>query len=298
MATLTRMCVLLGSAFGVEIDDDKHVGELIEAIKGKKKNAFKSADADKLHLFLAKRKEGEWLNGPGAAAVATDDLVQFTPMDSTLKIGNDKYFGSNFHPGEGQVHVLVRVLVAVSEHLRVHRNMARDENLPVAKRVKIAQVEVAYQGLVPNDFYSVPVETIATYQKLEMAFLSRSSFGRICLLYGPRQFGKKTIAHRLLALLAADPSILVIYCSLTPSIVETEEKFWLAFSSIVGETTKSLFEFETMFSRRKTRLWLAIDDMNTMLTNEKLSINSWTVCEGGNQVNTFWGFLELEATIY
>ncbi|KAE9353758.1 hypothetical protein PR003_g3714 [Phytophthora rubi] len=65
-------------------------------------------DADKLLLFLAK-KDGAWLDGVGAAAVALDGdghLQGFEQMDPTLFINN---FGKNFGPAEGEVHVLVVV---------------------------------------------------------------------------------------------------------------------------------------------------------------------------------------------
>ncbi|KAK1940814.1 hypothetical protein P3T76_007520 [Phytophthora citrophthora] len=211
-------------------------------------------------------------------------------MDPTLKIGNDKYFGSNFHSGEGQVHVLVRVpRESVPEHLGVHRDMARDEDLPLAKRVKIAESEIAYQGPVLEGFYSVPMETISTHQKQEVAF-SRGR-GRICLLYGPRQFGKTTIARRLAHSFAADSSILGIYGSLTAGAVRTEESFWLALGSIVGKETKSSHEFRKMFVLQKTRLWLAIDEMDMMFKNEDLTSTFMDCLREWQSNEYFLGFL-------
>ncbi|KAG2958519.1 hypothetical protein PC119_g26985 [Phytophthora cactorum] len=101
-----------GSAFEVDIDDAESVSALKDAIKAKKPNDFKDVDADKLQLFLAK-KHGAWLDGAGAAAVTLDEdgpLRGFgDPMDPTLWVKNAKYFGENFQPGEGQIHVLVVV---------------------------------------------------------------------------------------------------------------------------------------------------------------------------------------------
>ncbi|KAG2784752.1 hypothetical protein PC112_g24696 [Phytophthora cactorum] len=101
-----------GSAFEVDIDDAESVSALKDAIKAKKPNDFKDVDADKLQLFLAK-KHGAWLDGAGAAAVTLDEdgpLRGFgDQMDPTLWVKNAKYFGENFQPGEGQIHVLVVV---------------------------------------------------------------------------------------------------------------------------------------------------------------------------------------------
>ncbi|KAG2801399.1 hypothetical protein PC113_g24603 [Phytophthora cactorum] len=101
-----------GSAFEVDIDDAESVSALKDAIKAEKPNDFKDVDADKLQLFLAK-KHGAWLDGAGAAAVTLDEdgpLRGFgDQMDPTLWVKNAKYFGENFQPGEGQIHVLVVV---------------------------------------------------------------------------------------------------------------------------------------------------------------------------------------------
>ncbi|KAG4036698.1 hypothetical protein PC123_g27734 [Phytophthora cactorum] len=111
---VTLYCAVVGvagSAFPVDIDASLSVGHLKDAIKGKKPDTIKG-EADKLQLFLAK-KHGAWLDGAGAAAVTLDEdgpLRGFgDPMDPTLWVKNAKYFGENFQPGEGQIHVLVVV---------------------------------------------------------------------------------------------------------------------------------------------------------------------------------------------
>ncbi|KAG2783694.1 hypothetical protein PC112_g24748 [Phytophthora cactorum] len=100
-----------GSAFEVKIDDDESVSALKDAIKAKNKRTI-TCDAKDLQLFLAK-KHGAWLDGAGAAAVTLDEdgpLRGFgDQMDPTLWVKNAKYFGANFQPGEGQIHVLVVV---------------------------------------------------------------------------------------------------------------------------------------------------------------------------------------------
>ncbi|KAG2957489.1 hypothetical protein PC119_g27316 [Phytophthora cactorum] len=60
---ITLYCAVVGvagSAFPVDIDENKSVGHLKDAIKEKKMYQF---PADELQLFLAKKGDGAWLNG-------------------------------------------------------------------------------------------------------------------------------------------------------------------------------------------------------------------------------------------
>ncbi|KAG4043422.1 hypothetical protein PC123_g21111 [Phytophthora cactorum] len=117
----------------------------VDAIKGKKPDTSKG-EADKLQLFLAK-KHGAWLDGAGAAAVTLDEdgpLRGFgDQMDPTLWVKNAKYFGENFQPGEGQIHVLVVVPEDVPM-LGSERKRRRLEESPDAwiKAIKDTQVTV------------------------------------------------------------------------------------------------------------------------------------------------------------
>ncbi|GMF36487.1 unnamed protein product [Phytophthora lilii] len=113
-----------GSAFEVKIDDAESVSALKKAIWEEIKakfipdDKFRSVVASDLQPFLAKTEGGAWLDGAGAAAVALDERGHpqgCVQMDPTLWIKNVKYFGDNFQPGEGQVHVLV----VVPGHARV-----------------------------------------------------------------------------------------------------------------------------------------------------------------------------------
>ncbi|RAW25063.1 hypothetical protein PC110_g18519, partial [Phytophthora cactorum] len=61
----TLYCVVVGvagSTFPVDIDENKSVGHLKDAIKEKKPDTI-TCEADKLQLFLAKKDEGRgpWL---------------------------------------------------------------------------------------------------------------------------------------------------------------------------------------------------------------------------------------------
>ncbi|KAL3659686.1 hypothetical protein V7S43_015361 [Phytophthora oleae] len=71
-------------------------------------------DAKDLQLFLAKKGDtwldwaGVTVDKTGAAPVMLDGPEKyFVEMVPTLWLKNDKHFGANFQPDEGQVHVLV-----------------------------------------------------------------------------------------------------------------------------------------------------------------------------------------------
>ncbi|GMF30074.1 unnamed protein product [Phytophthora lilii] len=117
-----------GSAFSVRVDESDSVDDLKKAIKVEKPNDFKDVNADKLQPFLAKKKDGGWLDGAGLAGVTLDEAGApvsrdesgapqgFKKMDPLLWVNNDKHFGKNFRPAEGDVHVLV----VVPDHYRVN----------------------------------------------------------------------------------------------------------------------------------------------------------------------------------
>ncbi|OWY92741.1 Crinkler (CRN) [Phytophthora megakarya] len=109
MVELSLQCAIVGqvgSSFGVKIDDGAKVSDLKDAIKSQSDGII-TRPWPLLELFLAKTEGGAWLDEAGVAAVALDERGR--PMDPTLWIKNPKYFGENFRPGEGQVHVLVVV---------------------------------------------------------------------------------------------------------------------------------------------------------------------------------------------
>lgn len=109
-----------GSAFSVEVDETDSVDDLKTAIKAVNEDI--TCPPRKLQLFLAKKADGTWLDGAGAAAVTVDEADRvplmldkhgnhhkFVKMNPLLWIKNDQHFGENFRPGEDQVHVVVVV---------------------------------------------------------------------------------------------------------------------------------------------------------------------------------------------
>ncbi|KAG4037227.1 hypothetical protein PC123_g27208 [Phytophthora cactorum] len=109
-------CALVGvagSAFPVDIDENKSVGHLKDAIKAKKPNDFKDVDADKLQLFLAKTDDGAWLKSKDLLRMRKGEIpneVESRYMNEELEDPTDKIcskFPSTIP--DGTIHVLVVV---------------------------------------------------------------------------------------------------------------------------------------------------------------------------------------------
>jgi Crinkler effector protein N-terminal domain len=109
---ITLFCTVVGqkgSAFAIEVDINKTVDSLKDAIAAKRKYDFA---ADMLQLFLAKKGEDTWLDANTADALTTDTNghpVGFMHMDPSLWIKNPKNFGERFEFKEGKIHILVVV---------------------------------------------------------------------------------------------------------------------------------------------------------------------------------------------
>nr|AAY43407.1 CRN-like CRN13 [Phytophthora infestans] len=109
-----------GSAFSVEVDEGKTVDDLKEAIKAKKANDFKEVDADKLQLFLAKKKKGAgvWLteNDVKVGVSDTSDLKLLGVAGAPLGLVGLSEKEVNFVPTLEDVESMntpVQVLVAL-----------------------------------------------------------------------------------------------------------------------------------------------------------------------------------------
>ncbi|EGZ10595.1 hypothetical protein PHYSODRAFT_304421 [Phytophthora sojae] len=161
---------------------------------------------------------------------------------------------------------------------------------PPRKKVKLTQHKtVVYQGPVHLEAYSVPMESIKAYKSLEASLSSPHDTVRpLCLLYGPRQFGKTTIAHRLWNFVKGFPSVFVNFCTLTPTNTKSEDTFWGALSR--GSAASSR-EFEAMLQERGERVWLVIDEMDVMFRNEKLTSKFLDVLRNWQTSPYFFGFL-------
>jgi Crinkler effector protein N-terminal domain len=109
---ITLFCTVVGqrgSAFAIEVDINKTVDALKDAIAVKRKYDFA---ADMLQLFLGKTSDDTWLDSSAVDAVTLNgdgNPEGFAPMNPLSWINNPNNFGENFQPHEGKIHVLVVV---------------------------------------------------------------------------------------------------------------------------------------------------------------------------------------------
>jgi Crinkler effector protein N-terminal domain len=140
---VTLVCALVGEkgrAFAVDVDENKLVDALKDAIAGKQKYEFA---ADILQLFRGKKSDGTWLDRDGAEAATLDGNGYpegFLHMDPLLWIKNPKNFGENFEPNEGEIHVLVVVPEADQKQW--------DEQRTRKKARPVTNIEVGRMNLI------------------------------------------------------------------------------------------------------------------------------------------------------
>ncbi|KAG9404841.1 hypothetical protein AC1031_005050 [Aphanomyces cochlioides] len=280
-------CVVVGggSPFSISIDLEKNVDDLKVKIK-ERKNQSIHCEADRLELYHTSNGNSE------VDEHFLRELKQQGSRGMTVKYVNDiawmypfkllkGYFDAN--PPKKQVHVLV----VVPEQLPSNASDAE----PLHKKAKPIQKDVVYQGPVSTESYSVPMESIDVYVRVSGLFLSAATARPLCLLYGPRQFGKTTISHRLWNLLASDPSILVIYHAATELSVTTEADFWSALIGFCRENGSTSQDLLHILLRRTQRLLLMIDEMDEMFVNTKLTSTFLNVLREWQAAPYFCGFL-------
>ena len=102
------------------------------------------------------------------------------------------------------------------------------------KRKRPIDVQVMYQEPVPKDFCMVPMDTITAYQKLLHQFQrpSHDLVRPFYFLYGPRQFGKTTLAIHLSEEIQLDSTIELIYLCFHLSF-HAKELFWRAIGALI-----------------------------------------------------------------
>jgi Crinkler effector protein N-terminal domain/ATPase family associated with various cellular activities (AAA) len=271
-------CVVVGeqgNVFPVNIIASETVGDLKKAIKKAKEKTI-TDDAVKLELFLAK-KGNEWMTQKQLEEGISDtsDFKPLKVMAAPLQLvglsEKDVAFELTMADDE-TMNTPIHVLVLVP---KVDQDQLEGLSLKKAKLTlsSVSRKDVAHQGPVSVENFVVPMNTIEAYQKLETSFTREGNISPLYLLYGPRQFGKTTIAYRLWDELARDKSVMVVYRSLALADVETEESFWAALSSItsIGKVALSSADFEALALRPGKRLCLILDEMDSMLANRDVT---------------------------
>ncbi|CAK4946147.1 unnamed protein product [Aphanomyces euteiches] len=133
------------------------------------------------------------------------------------------------------------------------------------------------------------METIPAYRKLSALYSAEGA--QLCMLYGPRQFGKTTIGCRIQDSFANDTSVFVVYHSATELSVATEEAFWMALGQLCGEVASTPQELMKIIIRRKQRLFLIVDEMDGMFVNSVLTSHFLDILREWLRSPHFRGFL-------
>ncbi|KAL4086064.1 hypothetical protein PRIC1_014686 [Phytophthora ramorum] len=168
MVLLKCVVVEEESMITIDIDESRTVPLLKDAIKAKKSNEI-MIEADQLQLFLAKKKDGSWLDGAGAASVTLDQHGHpkgFDRMDNQLhRLTNAKCFGESFIPEEEDVHTVVVVREESQTSVlgqRSSRTRGDQSSQPSPKKPKL-QKYVAFTGPVSGMDFSVPLDTTPSF---------------------------------------------------------------------------------------------------------------------------------------
>ena len=157
--------------------------------------------------------------------------------------------------------------------MSTHQPLSSNE--PQKNKSRTTIPEVAYQGPVPLNFYSVPMDTIDEYHHLQ-DLLSSTSENRprpLSILYGPRQYGKTTIAHRLVEEIMQCETIHVIFLHLSKSHVCTENSFWNALGQLLDAKKRDISS-EKEFVKAippNSKVCLFLDNMDVLLENKSLA---------------------------
>ncbi|KAI9979668.1 hypothetical protein PInf_028185 [Phytophthora infestans] len=121
------------------------------------------------------------------------------------------------------------------------------------------------------------MDTIAAFNDIQTGFSMEGSRGRpLYLLYGPRQFGKSTIAYRIADWMAADPHLANVECILVElrrSAVRDAATFWTCLG--MHMEPESVCQDETAFiklaTRGQRRFCLILDEMDHLFDNKDLA---------------------------
>lgn len=158
-------------------------------------------------------------------------------------------------------------------------------------------MRLAYAGPLHLDEVSVPMDTIAAFNDIQTGFSMEGSRGRpLYLLYGPRQFGKSTIAYRIADWMAADPHLAKVECILVElrrSAVRDAATFWTCLG--MHMEPESVCQDETAFiklaTRGQRRFCLILDEMDHLFDNKDLATTFLAALRTWKVASFFCGFL-------
>ncbi|KAE8894729.1 hypothetical protein PF003_g21307 [Phytophthora fragariae] len=252
-----------------------------------------TGDAKDLQLYLAK-KQDEWLPDNGALNTLLEseiDTSSYLHMRGLWELRKPELFGPGVSLGKKVVHVLVVVPT---------EKRAASDPVPalVPAKKRRMNLRIAYAGPLHLDEFSVPMESISAFNEIQDGFSMEGSPGRpLYFLYGPRQFGKSTIAYRIADWMAADlqmSDVECIFIELRASDVRDVATLWTSLGMRIEPD--SVCPDETAFiklaTRGQRRFCLIVDDMDYLFDNKDLAkthdlVNHYKVFRGDMKSSPF-----------
>ncbi|EEY59692.1 Crinkler (CRN) family protein [Phytophthora infestans T30-4] len=285
---LVLFCVIIGeadSAFMVTLDEGVSVGQLKKAILDAHPKSLKDVEMKELQLFVAKTNDGKWLGGESEVAkelssgkipnsiqdvINGESILTWTTLQDWLFTKN-----SMDQPSFNQIHVLVKLKnnqpCALGQRSVEMNDSKKDE--PVAKKRRI-QKYIASTGPLREDDYSVPLDTIEAFKQIQNGFSGNDC--PLYMLYGPRQFGKSTIARGIERLFCSHSNIIPVYFEVSAEIASNEATFWRYLGKMVDaesechDSISLLMLVTTCAGRDKKKLCLVVDEMDRLFQNPNL----------------------------
>ncbi|KAF4028436.1 ATPase family associated domain-containing protein 22 [Phytophthora infestans] len=144
---------------------------------------------------------------------------------------------------------------------------------PLSKKQKI-QKYITFTGPLGEDDYSVPLDTIEAFKRIRHGFSGNDR--PIYMLYGPRQFGKSTIARGIEMLFCGHPNIISVYFEVSKEMARNAVRFWSYLGKMVDaesechDSTSLLMQVTTYAGREKKKLCLIVDEMDRLFQNPDL----------------------------
>ncbi|KAE9360053.1 hypothetical protein PF008_g1979 [Phytophthora fragariae] len=197
-----------GTVFSVKIAREAKVSALQEKIAGILSTEQHTVPPKLLTLYLTRKKGGTtWMKHDSN----TESFLQggidtgYDKMLSSWKLNKKEYLGPNFTTGDEDIHVLVELPVDAFGYGKA--------NEPPNKIQRLERNRISFAGPLHRDECAVPFDTIDAFRQIQEGLSRKEAIGHpLFFLYGPRQFGKTTIAYRIMDWIASDSNVADVKC--------------------------------------------------------------------------------------
>ncbi|KAJ8542506.1 hypothetical protein ON010_g12308 [Phytophthora cinnamomi] len=150
------------------------------------------------------------------------------------------------------------------------------------RRKDLERISIPFAGPLHQDECAVPSDTIDAFRQIKEGFSRNEVIGHpLFLLYGPRQFGKTTIAYRIMDWIASDANVADVKCvffEMHRSDVAAEGTFWNRLGACI-EKRNACCDYDSLMhlvkdstTQDRKQLWLIVGEMDNLFSNKELAI--------------------------